>query len=131
VKTAHRLLLLLLALLAGGCGNPRDEAAARLRSVPAVELRNDAARLHTQFLSAPGQQHVPLMPFHWPESTKKLEPVRVNLYRDGLAIALRLEPGVEFGIHVLPLGVNAPPAASPHVQYERIEDGIYFYTLQR
>ena len=124
-------LPLLAALLFTSCDSPRDEATGRLRKAGVTDLLTDAARLHTQFFAAPSQDYFPLKPAQWPESAKKLHPLRIGLYRDGLAIALREEPGVEFGLHIVPRGVPEPPNPTPYTHYDRLEDGIYWYTLKR
>ena len=131
MRSLRCCLPLLAALLCTACDSPRDDATRRLRNVAVADLQTDAARLHTQFFAAPSQDYFPLKPEQWPESTKKLRPLRIGLYRDGLAIALREEPGVEFGLHIVPRGVPEPPAPTPYTHYERLEEGVYWYTLQR
>lgn len=126
-----RCLPLLAALLLTACGSPRSDAVARLRKANTAELRIDVARFHTQFFQTPDQDYLPLKSNWWSVSVRKLKPLRVGLYRDGLAVALREEPGFEFGLHIVPQSVTRPPGPSPYIQYERIEDGIYWYTLQR
>ena len=131
MKTPLRCLTLLAALAFTACSDPRSDALARLRKISVSDLRTDAARLHTQFFTAPSTAHVPLAPYHWSETAKNLKPIRLNLYRDGLAIALRQDPGVEFGVHVVPRGMAGPPVPSPYVRYEQLEEGIYWYSLKR
>jgi len=124
-------LPLLAALLLAACDNPRTEAIARLRKANIPALRTDAARLHTQFLQTPDVDYMPLKSNLWPDNLRKLKPIRIGLYRDGLAVALREEPGFEFGLHFIPMGVARPPNPSKYVRYERLEDGVYWYTLER
>ncbi|MEQ1854805.1 MAG: hypothetical protein ABMA01_24830 [Chthoniobacteraceae bacterium] len=131
MKPLIPLIPVLAALALVACNDPRSAATARLRKSSVADLRTDAARLHTQFFSAVTQEHFPLFQFHWPESAKKLKPIRMNLYRDGLAIALRQEPGAEFGLHIVPRGITDPPLPTPYIEYERIEDGVYSYVLKR
>lgn len=127
----RRSLPLLAALLLAACDNPRAEVLKRLRKADAAELRTDAARLHTQLLHAPDQDYLPLKSNWWTERIRKLKPLRVGLYRDGLAIALREDPGSEYGLHITPQSVSKIPSPSQYIRYDRIEDGIYSYTLQR
>jgi hypothetical protein len=126
-----RCLSLLAALLVSACESPRKVAMARLRRSNTAELRTDVARLHTQFLQSPDQDYLPLKSSWWTESVRKLKPLRVGLYRDGLSVALREEPGFEFGLHIVPQSVTRPPNPSPYIRYEQLEDGIYWYTLER
>ena len=127
----RRCLPLLTALLLTACGDPRTDTLARLQTANASALRIDVARFHTQFFQTPDQDYLPLKSNWWSESVRKLKPLRVGLYRDGLAVALREEPGCEFGLHIVPQGVARPPSPSPFVEYERIEDGVYWYTLKK
>ena len=127
----RRCLPFLAALLLIACDSPRTEVLARLRKSNAAELRTDAARLHTQLLHTSDQDYIPLKSNWWTERIRKLKPLRVGLYRDGLAIALREEPGFEYGLHIIPQSVARIPNPSPYIQYDRIEDGIYSYTLKR
>lgn len=127
----RRCLPFLAALLLTACDSPRTEVLARFHKTNATELRIDAARLHTQLLHTPDQDYLPLKSNWWTERIRKLKPLRVGLYRDGLAIALREEPGFEYGLHIIPQSVARTPSLSPYIQYERIADGVYSYTLQR
>jgi hypothetical protein len=131
VNKALPPLASLAALALAACGGPRAEALSRLRKSDVNELRTDVARLHTQYFAAQTQTFFPLTPIAWPASTKRMKPIRLNLYHDGLAIALRQEPGNEFGLHIVPPGMKDPPQPTPYISYERIEDGIYYYSLKR
>lgn len=102
-----------------------------MRKTNTTELRTDVARLHTQLLHAPEADYLPLKSNWWTERIRKLKPLRVGLYRDGLMVALREEPGFEYGLHIIPQSVTRIPSPSPYVQFERIEEGAYSYTLQR
>ena len=126
-----RCIPFLAALLLIACDTPRSQVLAQLRKTNAAELRTDAARLHTQLLHTPDQEYIPVKSNWWTERIRKLKPLRVGLYRDGLAIALREEPGFEYGLHIIPQGVARIPTPSPYIQYEPIEDGVFAYTLQR
>jgi hypothetical protein len=124
-------VVVLAAFVLAACDDPRREATSRLRDTSAASLRADATRLHSQFFTSEMRDCFPLTPAQWPESAKKMKPVRVNLYRDGLAIGLRQEPGLETGLHILPLGITTPPVPTPYIEYEPIEVGIYRYSLKR
>jgi hypothetical protein len=126
-----RLLLLLGILALPACTDPRKTMLARLRQAKVEEIRTDVARLHTQHFASRGPEFVPIRPEYWPESIQKLRPLRMTLYRDGLAIAIHDEPGVEFGIHVIPPGDIVPPKSTKMTRYELIQDGIYFYRQER
>lgn len=131
MRLLRSFLLFLAASLFTACDGPRDNATRRLAKTGVAELRTDAARLHTQYFSGPSLGYFPLRPEQWPESAKRIRPLRIGVYRDGLAIALQEEPGVEFGLHIVPGGLPEPPNPTPFTKYDRLQDGIYFYTLQR
>jgi hypothetical protein len=61
----------------------------------------------------------------------KLRPIRLNLYRDGVAISLQTRPGFEYGLHVIPVGVTDDLKSTERTQYEKLQDGIYYFTQKR
>lgn len=128
---ALRLLLLLVLLPLAACSDPRQNAISRLRRSKLENIRTDVARLHTQHFAAPGPEFVPIRPELWPVSIQGLRPLRMTLYRDGLAVATEDEPGVEYGVHIVPPGNIVPPKSTKLTQYQALQDGVYFYTQKR
>ena len=126
-----RLLLLLVALSLAACSDPRGTARSRLRHADTAELRAEVARLYTRMFPAPGPNLIPVRPEMWPASILKLRPLRLNLYRDGLAVTLEAEPGFEFGIHILPTGDAAQPKSTERTQYETLKNGIFYFAQKR
>ena len=128
---AFRLLLLLIALSLAACSDPRSKVRSRLRHADVPELRAEVARLYTRLFPAPGPNLIPVRPEMWPASILKLRPLRLNLYRDGLAVTLEASPGFEYGIHILPTGDAEPPRSSERTQYEKLRDGICYFVQKR
>ncbi len=126
-----RLLLLLVALTLAACGDPRSKSISRLRHADATELRASVAQLYTRLFPAPGITFVPLRPELWPAPLAKLRPLRMNLYRDGLAVSLDAEPGMDYGLHILPAGDVQEPKSTARTRYEKLQDGFYFFAQQR
>jgi len=126
-----RLLLLLAALPFVSCTDPRSNSLSRLRHADVAELRAEVARLYTRLFPAPGPGLVPVRPEMWPAATLKLHPLRMNLYRDGLAVTLQAEPGFEYGIHILPTGAEEQPKTTGRTQYEKLQPGIFYFTQKR
>jgi len=126
-----RLLLVLAVLSLTACTDPRKTTLARLRLAKVEDIRAEVARLRTQHFASPGPEFVPLRPEFWPASIQSLRPLRMTLYSDGLAIAIQDEPGLEFGIHIVPPGDIAPPEPTETTQYQWLQDGLYFYTQKR
>lgn len=129
--SAFRLLLLLVALPFAACSDPRSTARSRLRHADVAELRAEVARLHTRMFPAPGPNLIPVRPEQWAAPILKLRPLRLNLYRDGLAVTLQAEPGFEFGIHILPTGTSDLLKSTARTQYEMLQDGVFYFTQKR
>ena len=131
MNAAFRLLLLLSILSLSGCTDPRSISLSRLRSTEAAELRTEAARLYTRLFPAVGPVFIPIQPEEWPASLVKLRPLRMNLYRDGLAISLQSRPGFEYGLHIIPVGIADDLKSTDRTQYEKLQEGIYYFTQKR
>ena len=128
---AFRLLLLLAVLSFAACSDPRSTARSRLRHADVAELRAEVARLYTRMFPAPGPNLLPVRPEMWPAAILKLRPLRLNLYRDGLAVTLQAEPGFEYGIHILPTGDAEPPKSTARTRYEKLQEGICYFAQKR
>jgi hypothetical protein len=129
--TALRLLLLSFVLTLTACSDPRSTSLSRLRHVDAAELRTSVAQLHTRLFPAPGPTFVPVRSELWPAAFAKLRPLRMNLYRDGLAITLCAEPGMEYGLHIVPVGDVLQPKSTERTRYEELQQGIYYFSQKR
>ncbi len=126
-----RLHLLLVALVFVGCSqSPEDLAKARLRGVPLHDLRWEAALLYRKIYSTPGSAFAVVPASQWPATFKQIAPMRVGAYRDGFALALAGEGASETGLHIVPDGIENPPAPLGAVRFEQITAGIYFYKNQ-
>ena len=126
-----RPLLLLAMFSLAACSDPRSTSLSRLRQADAAELRTEVARLYTRLFPAPGLTLVPVRPEQWPAALLKLRPLRMNLYRDGLAVSLQAAPGIEYGLHILPVGARDELKSTERTQYEKLQDGIYYFTQKR
>ena len=129
--SAFRLLLLLVAFSLAACSDPRSTVGSRVRHADVAELRAEVARLYTRMFPAPGPNLIPVRPELWPTSVLKLRPLRLNLYRDGLAVTLVAEPGYEFGIHILPTGAYDVLKSTARTQYEKLQDGVFYFVQMR
>ena len=129
--TFLRLLLLLAMLPLAACTDPRSNSLSRLKHADAAELRAEVSRLYTRLFPAAGPTIVPLQSEQWPAALLKLSPIRMNLYRDGLAISLHSQPGFEYGLHIIPSGVTDDLKSTDHTQYEKLQEGIYYFTQKR
>jgi hypothetical protein len=127
LRTAFCLALLALA----ACSEPRRTTLAKAQHADLDKIRADVEQLHQQHFSSPGPEFVPLRPEWWPASTHALQPVRMTLYHDGLAITMVEEPGEEYGIHVVRAGDSSFPKTTPITQYQWLRDGTLFYVQKR
>ncbi len=122
-------LIFAFAILAS-CTDPITHAKNRLKGVDKQALRMDAAKLYKQIYATPGADFLILKQTLWPENFNALKPIRVSCYRDGFAIALTDDSILETGLHVQPLGITRPPTPGS-IKYERIEEGIYWYSVKK
>ena len=126
-----RLLLLLALLPIAACSDPRSDSLSRLRKADAAGLRAEVARLTVLLLLPAGPEIVPVQPELWPVAIVKLRPLRMNLYRDGLAVSLVATPGLEYGLHIVPAGASVALKSTERTQYEKVQDGIYYFVQKR
>jgi hypothetical protein len=126
-----RLLLLLAALSLASCTDPRANSISRLHRADAAELRAEVTRLSAKLFPASGPTMIPVRPEMWPAALLKLRPLRMNLYRDGLAVSLQASPGYEYGLHILPPAATDRLESTERTQYEKLQDGIYYFTQKR
>jgi len=116
-----------LSLLAA-CSNRREQIRTRLSQANLPELRKDAARLYVHLRPGRAPEFIALKKTQWPESFKKLQPIRVGCYKDGFTLVMEGEAASERGLHIVPIGMTVTPAAES-VRYEKLEEGIYWYEL--
>ena len=123
-----RLFVVFVSLLAASCSDTRHQARARLDASIASVLRQDAARVYEEFLEKTGADFIALKTTQWPDSFKRFAPLRVGIYRDGVALALEGNASAEKGIHIFPLGKDPTPRIG-RTKYEQLECGVYWYAL--
>ena len=126
-----RPLFLLAILTLASCTHPRSNSLSRLRHADAAGLRAEVAQLTVKLLPAAGPEFVPIQPELWPVALVKLRPLRLNLYRDGLAVSLQAAPGCEYGLHIVAAGADAQLKSTERTRYEKLQDGIYYFTQKR
>jgi hypothetical protein len=63
----------------------------------------------------------------WPQSVVALHPVELRRYEGGLSILLWKWVSKEAGFMVTDPGFT--PSASSNATYEKISDGLYWYTI--
>lgn len=124
-------LLLSTVLVLTGCSPaPREEAEKRLQKINVKRLRMDAAILYKNMYASAGPNYTVIKPSSWPASFRALEPKQVGAYRDGFTFAFKQNGEIESGIYVTPAQMDVQPHSTARAQFERIADGIYWYSFQ-
>lgn len=126
----HRFLFVFFFAILASCSDPREQAISRLQKLDKQALRLDAAKLYKQIYAAPGTDFLTVKQSQWPETFNALQPISVNCHRDGFSISIAEDSILEVGLHIQPLGVTSAPAASS-AKYERLEEGIYWYSFKK
>jgi hypothetical protein len=123
------LLLIACALLGQGCGR-RHQAERQLRDGGTERLRHDAAMLYMSIFTSRGRpDFVEVWYRDWPASFEKLAPLHVGAYLDGISIALSTGDHSESGLFIVPESMDHRPVSSRGANYERITEGIYWYSF--
>ncbi len=130
---SRRVLLLLLiasALLWQGCSDRRGTALRQLKKVGAERLRLDAALIYKDMFARHGRpDFIEVWYKDWPPSFQKFSPIHVGAYIDGFTIALETGRQGEAGIFVIPATMEHEPATAHGISYQRITEGIYWYSF--
>lgn len=124
------LIFTCLGLLSA-CSDLRKDVVGKITPKIAKDLRLEAAKLYIEYRKILGAEYIPLKPAAWPESFRKYKPLRIGMYRDGIALALEGAAPMEQGIHVVPSSMGSAPASSGRITYDRIQDGVYWYRMEK
>ena len=120
--------LVVISNLLCACSDLRKDATAQITPEEAKELRIAAGKLYKDLRMHRAPDYLPVKPAVWPEQFKKYKPMRVGIYRDGIALALEGNAATEQGLHITPVAMDLEPSRG-RVQYEKIRDGVYWYRL--
>ena len=126
----NKRLLAVLILLLPACSDPRADAQKQLHEIGIPRLRYDAALLYKQLYAGPTADYIPLKPSQWPPSFRQLAPRQIGATREGFTFTLSGKASSESGLHICPTGMTTTPHAT-HAHYERLEDGIYWYSISK
>lgn len=104
---------------------------AEVRQADAAALRHDAAVVYKDFLSAAGPDFAVVPPGAWPKSFRAFKPVRVQVYPDGVALALTPTADSESGLYIVPQGMERPPVPHARARFRPMREGIFRYQFGR
>ena len=119
-----------LAAGIGGCSSPRRTAEKTLEQVGADRLRTEAAVLYKNLFAGVSTSFYTIKVKDCPATFRMFQPQHVVAYRDGFSLALVRGATGESGIHVVPAQMDVSPSAGRRVRFEKIADGIYWYSFK-
>jgi hypothetical protein len=133
------LILLGLLVVAGGLMvaflmrplSPRQRAEKVLRKVGPGPLREAAAALYKDMFAASVHGYLVVKDTSWPKQFSAFAPSHVGAWRDGFALALTRDHDTESGIYVIPAHSDLQPRATTRSRFERMADGIYWYSFDQ
>ena len=126
-----RLPLLLCLLALASCTPPRRHAEKLLREIGPAQLREEAAVLYKDFFAANAPDYSTVKETQWPAVFGAFQPDHIGAYRDGFALALTSDRDTESGLYIIPAQMNHEPHATARSRFERLADGIYWYSFDR
>lgn len=100
-----------------------------LETVTAAQLRLDAALLHKRIFAGHGTDFVLVRAAEWPASFRSFAPMRVSAYPDGVGLTLAAKSDHESGLYIVPASMDHSPSASHGSKFQRLADGIYWYSF--
>jgi hypothetical protein len=123
------LLAAAFAFALAACSNPRERAGKAIEKVGPAQLRRDAALLYKRLFAGHGTDFVVVRAKDRPESFRPFSPIRVGAYPDGISLALESKDGGESGLYLVPATMEHQPSAAHGGRFERMADGVYWYSF--
>jgi hypothetical protein len=125
----HHILAIAFALGAPACSK-RGAAEKRMRKVGAERLRAEAAVLYKDVFAGAAPTFLTVKQGDWPESFRAMVPLEVGAYPDGFSLTMHRKGNAESGVYVVPLHMEVSPNPGRLAHFERIADGIYWYSFE-
>ena len=129
--TAGRAHLILIStLLLAGCTDTRGRALKTMKRFKDDQLRREVALFYKDaFAEHRKIKSVTMMPKYWSQAFQDLRPERITAYQDGFAFCLEIKGDAESGLYIVPLGMDVAPKPTPWASYEKLSDGIFWYSF--
>lgn len=103
-----------------------------MEEVGAESLRREAALLYKEMHGSAGAGFAVVPKKEWPNSFRRIEPVRVGCYADGFSLALSTDADTEQGLYIVPEEfARREPAAAGRTRFEPLAEGVYWYEFAR
>jgi hypothetical protein len=122
-------IILPFAFVCAGCLDARSRAIKTVERVNSQRLRTDVAKNYKDIFAEHRKTVVTLNPTYYPWAFRQLEPKRVTAYPDGFAFCLERSGAAESGLYVVPFGMDHEPKPTSWASFEKVSDGIYWYTF--
>ena len=122
--------ILIFTLLLTGCSDSRARAMKTVKRVTPQQLREDAAKYYKDLYAGPRKTLVLVNKEYWSWSFAELSPERITAYADGFAFRLESKGDSESGLYVVPLGMDIEPKQTDVASFEKISDGIFWYSFK-
>lgn len=124
-------LLLIFALLFAGCGDTRGRALKTMKRFKPEQLRKEVALYYKDVFAENRKiKSVPLSQKYWSQAFNELRPERITAYPDGFAFCLEVSGDAESGLYIVPLGMDVEPKPTPWASYEKLGEGIFWYSFK-
>ncbi len=130
MTAGHALPILIFTLLLGGCSDSRGRAKDALKRVKPEQLRKDVAHYYKDIFAEHRKTIATVNQQYWSGAFMKLSPQRVTAYPDGFAFCLEVMGDTESGLYIVPLGMDVEPKPTPWATFEKLSEGIYWYSFK-
>ena len=130
MPAARAIPFLISALLLAACTDARGRATKTVKRVTAKQLRTEVAVYYKDVFAGHRKTIVTLNPQYWSWSFNELHPERITAYPDGFAFCMETRGDAESGLYIVPLGMEHDPAPTPWASYEKLSEGIYWYSFK-
>jgi hypothetical protein len=120
-----------MVMASAGCSSPRRKAERVLEKVGTARLREQAALMYKDLFAGEAPAYAAIKRNDWPALFRAFEPQQVGAYRDGFALALMRTRDRESGLYIIPALMDVEPRATKRSRFERIDEGVYWYSFER
>ena len=130
MAAGRALFTIISVLLLSGCSDARGRAKSTVKRVKAVQLRKDVAIFYKDIFAEHRKTITRVNQQYWSWSFTQLHPDHITAYPDGFAFCLESIGDAESGLYVVPLGMDHDPAPTKWASFEKISDGIFWYSFK-
>ena len=129
--TAGRALpIFIFTLLLAACSDSRGRAMKTIKQMKQDQLRKDCALFYKNIFAEHRKTIAMVNQAYWSNSIAQLHPEKVTAYPDGFALCLESTGDSESGLYVIPLGMEVEPKATAWASYEKLSEGIFWYSFK-